>query len=79
MRGRMVPNENAASGYSTATRTSTEPIVLEVFVLSFIRQKGLRPYSSNIRGTLTLLQEYFLEFFVRTDAFCSQVITIGAL
>jgi hypothetical protein len=43
MRGRMMLNENGASGYSTATLTSTEPIVLEVFVLSFMTQKGLDP------------------------------------
>ena len=59
MRGRMVPNESAVSGYSTATRTSTKPTVLEVFVLSFMRQKGLRPYSSNIRGNANLAQAFF--------------------
>ena len=59
MRGRMMPNESAVPGYSTATRTSTKPIVLEVVVLSFMRQKGLRPYSFNIRGTLSLLQGFF--------------------
>jgi hypothetical protein len=59
----MVPNDRAGSGYSTATRTSTKPTVLEVFVLSFMTQKGLRPYWFNIRGTLILLQGYFLEVF----------------
>ena len=41
-----MPNGSAASGYSTATRVSTKPMVLKVFALSFMTQKGLDPIRS---------------------------------